>query len=348
MRYAGIAWTATGYSVSIIDSTDVWHSVSLRFGADAATAIVDHLSTLAAQDERGLTAVIESGNGMLDGSLMAAGLTVYRADPQRLPAPGPGLGAPDSMALACAARYGLSGLTRLAIETGTLTGRLEEVDEAIQRSMSAEGELTAAGHCLRHGDPSSQSVALTFDDGPHPAHTPLVLDVLKRFGVPATFFCVGLHATGHPGLVDRIRDEGHQVGNHTWSHAYLPDLSQKQLAAQVERTAEQLSRYAAPETMPFRPPYGSRTPEVLGWLRDLDQSVVLWDVEPFDWALPGAQVIADRVLADTQGGSIILMHDGGGDRSQTVAALPRILEGLLERGFEFSTMETLPRTVPAL
>jgi peptidoglycan/xylan/chitin deacetylase (PgdA/CDA1 family) len=141
------------------------------------------------------------------------------------------------------------------------------------------------------------------------------------------------------GLADelaRMREQGHAIGNHTWSHPFLPELSRPQLAEQIDRTADVIadaSGGAAPRL--FRPPYGSRTPEVMGWLAELDVTTVLWDVAPDDWALRSADDIARDVLADVRPGSVVLLHDGGGDRAPTAASLPPIIEGLLDRGYEF-------------
>ncbi|HCU48558.1 MAG TPA: polysaccharide deacetylase, partial [Micromonosporaceae bacterium] len=202
--------------------------------------------------------------------------------------------------------------------------------------------LIASGRCLSHGGRDRDAVAITFDDGPQPPYTGQVLDILARYGVRATFFCVGLNASACPDLVARIQAEGHILGNHTWSHPFLPELSRVQLVEQIDRTDEAIARSSGgAATKLFRPPYGSRTPDVVSWLADIGSTVVLWDVEPDDWSMPGADTIAQVVLEQTRPGSIILMHDGGGDRSQTVAALPAIIEGVLVRGLRFVTVDEL-------
>ena len=139
-----------------------------------------------------------------------------------------------------------------------------------------------------------------------------------------------------------MRDEGHSIGNHTWSHPFLPELSESRLRAQIESASEMIALASGgPEPTLFRPPYGSRTAEVISWLGRTDTTSVVWDVYPYDWAMPGSDVIARVVLEETRGGSILLLHDGGGDRSQTVAALPVIIEGLLEGGYRFGTVDSL-------
>lgn len=134
---------------------------------------------------------------------------------------------------------------------------------------------------------------------------------------------------------------GHAVGNHTWSHPFLPELSQGQLASQIAHTNEAIADASGVTPSLFRPPYGSRTPTVVGWLAELVPRVVLWDVEVSDWAMPGVDAIVHGVLEQVRPGSVVLLHDGGGDRSQTVAALPPIIEGLLSRGFHFVRLDEL-------
>ncbi|WP_433607176.1 polysaccharide deacetylase family protein [Dactylosporangium sp. CA-139114] len=331
MRYSGVAWNANGYEVEVIDADGRPVAGRARFDPGRTDDMIEHLRRLGTA-----VTVVDSTNGILDGRMMAAGLDVYRADPDILP-PRPVFGSVPAAALAEAARRDLATVTRLGRTTGTQTGREHILEADAAASAHAVGDLVAAGRCHSHGPRSdaAPAVALTFDDGPLPPYTGQVLDVLRRYGVPATFFCVGMNAGAHDSLLARMRDEGHAVGNHTWSHPFLPELTQPQLIEQLERTDEAIAQACGESPALFRPPYGSRTPEVVGWMGGIDTTMVLWDVEPFDWAMPGADVIAERVLRDVRPGSIILLHDGGGDRSQVVAALPRIIEDLLARSYRF-------------
>jgi peptidoglycan/xylan/chitin deacetylase (PgdA/CDA1 family) len=311
--------------------------------AGSAAALLSMLRELDDQAEHQLVCVVESTNGMVDGGLMAAGLTVHRADPQHLPAR-PEFGSVDAGTLAFTGARRLADLPLLEPAGGSLTGRGEDAERTSSASEPALQALTAAGRCVTAGPAGGPPrVALTFDDGPNPPWTGRALDVLARYGVPATFFCVGLHAAGHPDEVRRIVEEGHGLGNHTWSHPFLPDLTPRELRLQLDRTDEVLEQAAGtPPLRLFRPPYGSRTPEVLAWLgRDGGPTTVLWDVDTEDWAMPGAQAIAAAVQRQAGPGSIVLMHDGGGDRRQTVEALPAVIEGLLERGVELVRVEEL-------
>ncbi|WAL70649.1 polysaccharide deacetylase family protein [Kitasatospora sp. YST-16] len=173
-------------------------------------------------------------------------------------------------------------------------------------------------------------VALTFDDGPHPPYTGQILDVLDRYPVSATFFCVGLHSLAHRAELERMAAAGHQIANHTWSHPYLPDLSRTELLAQLAHTDEAVAKAVGSDTGPlmFRPPYGGRTPEVLCWIGESGAAVAPWAIEPCDWSMPGAAAITRAVLDQARPGALVLLHNGGGDRSQTVAALPAVIEAL--------------------
>jgi len=341
-RYAGIAWTAAGFEVAVLDSGGQPAAPLARFGAGQRAELTRYLTGLATAAP--LVAVLDSTNGVLDGTLVPAGLPVYRADPWLLPGR-PLLGSVAAQDLAEAGRRDLNALCRLTPQGGTLTGRGAEHRAGVTGSRAQAAALATAGRLARHGPRAvppgaAPEVALTFDDGPNPPYTGQILDILARYQVPATFFCVGLQARAHPADVARMAAAGHGLGNHTWSHPFLPDLSRAQLAEQLDRTDEAIAAAGAGPGL-FRPPYGSRSPDVLRWLGERGTPIVLWDVDPSDWARPGAALIAGRVLMQTRPGTIILMHDGGGDRAPTVAALPLVIEGLLDRGFRFTRADAL-------
>jgi peptidoglycan/xylan/chitin deacetylase (PgdA/CDA1 family) len=334
--YCGIAWSAAGFTAEFLDEQGSRALPLTRFGGADVVAMADSLVALGDK----LTIVVDSTNGMIDGELLAAGLNVFRADPPQL-GRRPVFGSVDACALADLARRQPAAVTRLHLEQGSLTGRVAEFSAALKQAKQTKTEMLEAGTLLRYGPREQQMVALTFDDGPHSKFTGEVLDVLARYDVRATFFCVGLNAVSMDRQVARMADLGHCVSNHTWSHPYLPDLSATELREQVERTRDALYRIAGQKWPLMRPPYGSLTPSVLANWVGYDEKIALWEATAEDWAMPGAEVIADRILAATKPGSIILLHDGGGDRSQTVAALPAIIEGCLERGWEFGTVPEL-------
>jgi len=185
-------------------------------------------------------------------------------------------------------------------------------------------------------------VALTFDDGPSPVYTPQVLAVLAQNNVAATFFLIGQQAAAYPDLVRREAAAGNAVEVHSWSHPDLNWLSPAQIAAQLENTCQVINdALGMHEVAFFRPPYGDVNNTVLAVARQLGLTAVMWDVDPRDWARPGISAIINRVLAQVHNGSIILLHDGGGNRSQTVAALPEIIAALRQKGYTFVTVSRL-------
>lgn len=180
-------------------------------------------------------------------------------------------------------------------------------------------------------------VAVTFDDGPHPEFTPQVLTTLRRHGVRATFCVVGTEVERNPETLRAIHDAGHVVANHSWSHANLQELDAAGVELEVERGLEAIARVLPGyEVDWFRAPRGRWSNEVMGALRTHGLRPLGWSVDPRDWEQPGTRVIADRVVAGTAAGSIILNHDAGGDRSQTVAALDLWIPRLLSAGYRFA------------
>jgi peptidoglycan/xylan/chitin deacetylase (PgdA/CDA1 family) len=189
---------------------------------------------------------------------------------------------------------------------------------------------------VTNGSRSRHVVALTFDDGPS-AYTSAVLDVLAREQIHATFFLVGQEVGGRAALVRRMLAEGNIVGDHTWNH---PDLSGGGAfaAGQITSTANAIERAAGFRPCLFRAPYGAVSGALIGLARGLGFTTVQWDVDPRDWSLPGSSAIASNVLGHVQNGSIVLMHDGGGSRAQTLAALPTVIHALKARGYGFVTI----------
>ena len=184
--------------------------------------------------------------------------------------------------------------------------------------------------------PSAQAgdvVYLTFDDGPDARFTPQILDVLARHNARATFFVVGINVQRFPHIVERMIDEGHTLANHTWNHEDLTRLTRAEFRSTVGRTQDILGPNATPC---LRPTYGRRDDLTAAWASELGLELVGWSVNIDDWRLPGAEVIAERIVAGATDGAIVLLHDGGGnDRSQTVAGLDTALEHLAESAVNF-------------
>ncbi|MFI8854557.1 polysaccharide deacetylase family protein [Streptomyces sp. 891-h] len=176
-------------------------------------------------------------------------------------------------------------------------------------------------------------MALTFDDGPHPEHTPRLLEVLRRHGVQATFFVVGQNAAAFPGLLHAIAADGHVVGNHSYTHRQLPRLPSTEVRSELSRTSELIDRVVGTPPRWCRAPYGDWHPPSLKICSDLGMEPMGWSLDTRDWARPGTASIVRAVTEDAFPGAIVLQHDGGGPRQQTVAAVDRYLPLLQERGF---------------
>jgi peptidoglycan/xylan/chitin deacetylase (PgdA/CDA1 family) len=186
--------------------------------------------------------------------------------------------------------------------------------------------------------PRADAVALTFDDGPHPVHTYEVLGILAEYGVVATFFVEGAEVTAHPEVVAAVFAAGHPVQNHTCTHPHLTTLSDEAVAAELECADAAVRAAIRVEPRCYRPPSGMTDDRVRSVAAGVGLTEIMWDVNPVDWANPPTSAIVDRVLAQTDGGDIVLLHDGGDDRSNTVAALPEIIEALLDRGLVFESI----------
>ncbi|MFI9364443.1 polysaccharide deacetylase family protein [Kitasatospora sp. NPDC053057] len=185
-------------------------------------------------------------------------------------------------------------------------------------------------------DPAQRVVALTIDDGPDPKYTPAVLALLQQHEIRATFFLIGENAVEHPALVKEIADRGHHIANHTWTHPDLRHMSESAVRDELERTSDLLHRTTGRLPTWFRSPGGDWSPVSLKVAADLGLRNMGWSVDPRDWSRPGTPAIIDTILKEVRPGSIVLNHDGGGDRSQTVAALRTYLPVLIDSGYLFT------------
>ncbi len=202
----------------------------------------------------------------------------------------------------------------------------------------------------RWGGKEKKHIALTFDDGPDEQFTAKILDILRQYQVLATFFIVGINGDLYPTLLHRIVDEGHEIGNHTFTHPNVATVSQQQLRLEVNATERLLESRLGLRALLFRPPYAEdiepETPEQvqpLLFTSERGYVTIGMQIDPNDWQNPGVEQIVQRTLDSAMNGegNIVLLHDSGGDRSQTVAALPRIIEGLRTRGFTLVPVSTL-------
>lgn len=201
---------------------------------------------------------------------------------------------------------------------------------------------------IRNGPRELKYVTLTFDDGPDPIYTPQILDVLAEKDVKATFFLVGNHASKYPSIVERIHTEGHSIGNHTNSHRSLVPLSKAATYGEIMLAEEAIEAITGEKPTLFRPPRGVYSKYARELLKDKRYTIVLWDVSSQDWEETRHTDIVKNIMNRTQPGSIMLFHDSGnvisssgGNRSNTVKALPVIIDGLIERGYSFITIDEM-------
>lgn len=197
---------------------------------------------------------------------------------------------------------------------------------------------------LLNGPTTKREIALTFDDAPDADFTPKVLDVLKQEGVKATFFVVGNRVEKHPDVFKRMVEEGHMIGNHSYSHANLPKLNDADFRDQITRTDQIISQYTGYTPNIVRPPYGNISEGQIQWLASQHKKIVNWNVDSLDWKGLSAEQVRTNVLAQVGPGAIILQHAAGGtgeDLSGTVAALPDIIHKLKNDGVKLVTIPEL-------
>ncbi|MFH8976283.1 polysaccharide deacetylase family protein [Streptomyces sp. NPDC017890] len=184
-----------------------------------------------------------------------------------------------------------------------------------------------------------RTMLLTFDDGPDPRYTPDILDTLAKYDVRATFFVCGEMADYNRDLLYRMADEGHVVGNHTWSHPLLTRLGRRRIRSEMERTSEVVEQACGEPPRWFRAPYGAWNRAAFQLGAELGMEPLAWTVDTLDWTTPGTGTIVDRVEDGAAPGVVVLSHDAGGDRSQSVRALRRYVPELLDSGYHL----TVPR-----
>jgi peptidoglycan-N-acetylglucosamine deacetylase len=194
-------------------------------------------------------------------------------------------------------------------------------------------------------------IAMTFDDGPSATLTPKLLDLLAAHHIKATFFVIGENVAEHPEIVARAAREGHEIGNHSWSHPNLGKMSDQAVRSQLQRTDDAIKNATGNRPNLMRPPYGSISAREKHWIHnDFGYRVILWDVDPLDWKRPGPAVVRNRILKETRPGSIVLSHD---IHPGTIEAMPSTLDELEAKGFKFVTvselisMETPPTPRPS-
>lgn len=197
------------------------------------------------------------------------------------------------------------------------------------------GILSAEENVYRCHKNSSMKVALTFDDGPHPRYTPQILDILQKYDVKATFFLIGENVTLYPDLVKRILAEGHEIGNHTYTHRKIAEYTDLQLEEEMELCETVVYEVVEYRPKLFRPPCGKLDSKVKRLADAFDYRVILWNIDTRDWAHETPEAIKTNVINNIESGSIILMHDYISYNSPTPDALELFLPRILEEGYAF-------------
>src|SRR5580704_20768 len=276
--------------------------------------------------------------------LTAGGLTllgIYAADPARHTAPAPTPDARPSPGARPSPAGQADALTRPARDQPARRARAS----GPHPPPAEQPQLAAARHAPRGSGPipvtsihdGPKAIALTIDDGPSPVYTPQVLRLLARYRITATFSMIGIEAQSHPAVAREVADAGHLIVNHTWTHLDLQWLPPALVTEQMTRAADAI--HAATGRVPdlFRAPYGAWSPFVLAQCARTGLTPLGWSVDPRDWSRPGVPSIVTNIMRNTHTGSIILEHDGGGNRAQTVAALKIVIPRLLAAGYHFRT-----------
>lgn len=184
-----------------------------------------------------------------------------------------------------------------------------------------------------------KGILFTFDDGPDPETTPVILEALKKHDVKAMFFMTGEKAAKYPELLRKISDAGHVIGNHTFSHSnFFPVYSVKKMVGEINRTSEILEDTTGKKVNLFRPPFGVTNPNIGRAVRKTEKKVVGWSLRSFDTMMVDPQMMKEKILNNIKDGDIVLFHD---TRVQTAQILDNLIELCIERGFEFFNAGTL-------
>ena len=186
-----------------------------------------------------------------------------------------------------------------------------------------------------------KQIALTFDDGPHPTLTPRILEILAENNIPATFFMVGQNVLNYPEAARAVIQSGHEVGNHTFSHPHIGNLSEQAIFDEIGKCEDALEELCEYRPHLLRTPQGALTPSLERCLLDDDYILVLWSLDTRDWENKSTAHVVQTVLENVQAGDIILMHDFIGHNSKTPEALEKIIPILLSQGYEFVTVSAL-------
>lgn len=198
--------------------------------------------------------------------------------------------------------------------------------------------------CLWTGNENLPEIALTFDDGPHPVHTPQLLQVLEQYQIKATFFWLGVNVERFPEIAREVYRRGHAIALHGYQHISFPTLNAIQLKESLEKTQEAITKACEINgnlIKNVRPPNGLVMPETINLLKQWDYRIIMWSVVPEDWVKPGVSLVKNRVLQQTRNGSIIVLHDGYHGGEDVAASVAEIMPKLIDKGYKFITIDAL-------
>ena len=211
-----------------------------------------------------------------------------------------------------------------------------------QYTVSSKEMQPMSGTILWHGNRQIPEIALTFDDGPNSKATPRILDILKENDVKATFFVLGKFIEKNKDILKRESEEGHLIGNHTFTHANGKITDIAKINRELVKTDKLITQYTGKSVNSFRPPFGFENWRFLTEAEFLDDTIVLWSLDVGDWNdHKAAKDIASKVLKLAKNGSIILLHDGGASREAVIDSLPVIIKGLKKKGYNFVTIDEM-------
>lgn len=186
---------------------------------------------------------------------------------------------------------------------------------------------------------TQQALAMTFDDGPHPSLTPKLLDILKERNIKCTFFLIGQQVKMYPDIVRRIIAEGHEIGNHTWTHCSLTSRSDEQIRNELKKSEDAVYEVAGVRPHLVRPPYGAINSRIKDLMfTEFGYSTIMWSVDPQDWRRPGVAAVTSRLVNGAHPGAIMLSHD---IHPPTITAMPAMFDQLLAKGYQFVTVSQL-------
>ena len=212
-------------------------------------------------------------------------------------------------------------------------------ERRLSPSLGSPSRASRVGRFYQRVEISEPYLAMTFDDGPDPDNTPRLLDILAERGIRATFYLIGELAARHPDVVRRTAAEGHELGNHTWSHRFLTTQTAHRITEELGRTSDAIQDATGVPPGTLRPPYGAVTPALTRWIdHEFGYPIIHWSVTAQDWDEPSPEVITERLLSRVFSGAIILNHD---PIDPTVAAMPETLDRLVASGYHFATVGEL-------